>query len=152
MIRVRIFVSMMFCSAFADRAFCSEDFGTNLLQPTTKFVGSTSSKLFDEEPFEDALENILITQKAMRVFFALQDLKNSDSADSDEDIDDESQGIAIYEDYFLIGDGCDIESNLDSGDDQRPSDVEYDLLKDFNADDVHSRLGLASFDHEDSIK
>src|SRR3989339_1308068 len=107
----------LICISFVNYICSSENVRKDQLKEA---VIVSSSKLFEDgyEYEDDELENIFITQTAKRYFLALQDsecLHHEDSESfDDEDFekyeqDSVEKSILIDDDYFLIGNGLDIE-------------------------------------------
>lgn len=111
MARVNFIVSFLVCISFFNTGFCSENVDTKSLEKNSKFIGSTSSKLFEDDNEDDCIEvdskNSCIVQNAIRFFLILQDIKCPEDEKLQET--DDKLEINIIEGYFLIGSGCDIE-------------------------------------------
>jgi hypothetical protein len=114
MARLNFFVSFLVCISFSNTGFCSENVDTKPLEKNSKFIGSTSSKLFEDDKEDDYIEvdlnNSCIVQNAIRFFLILQDIECPEG-EKLQKYDDELE-IDIIEGYFLIGSGCDIEYDL----------------------------------------
>ena|SRR3989339_1499080 len=134
MLRLNFIVSFLVCMSILEHAFCSEI--SDIDQLNSSIPVASSSKLFgndDEDYVEDDLENIFMTQKAVRAFLALQDIECSDHENCE-------QELFVDEDYFLIGKGCDIEY------------VVAPEVRQLSFDTISEKIGLAYFDGEKEIE